>query len=961
MKIRDCFRAPMALLALAGAAWTPAALAQEDGPDFPPFAEVSKGYEKVVSTVDGQSFYTLWIRRKDGQILAELPRGWQGQKHFFAGAIAGGHPWAGLQSGYFYNNADRYAYWRRYDRRVALIAPQLEVKSTGDAESRDGVARHFTDRVLLDVPIVTMGPSGNPVIDMDDLIIDGAGRFFGGSASGLNANLATIKEVKAFPENVEISFEAPAAGGQLTTFHYSISLIPDNTGYRPRKADERLGYFTTEFSDFGKYKDDEVPIRYINRWHLEKRDPNLRLSPPKEPIVFYIEHTVPVRYRRWMKEGVLMWNKAFERVGIKDAIEVYYQDKETGAHMDKDPEDVRYNFILWLANNEGTAVGPSRTHPLTGQILDADVVITDGWIRYFWYQYKDLMPDILTQGFSPETLAWLETRPQWDPRLRLAPPVERNRILAERAARGPMPMGGHPAANVDSHLAGDDHYDGLFGCHQQHNGMCLAPMGKAMDMARAGLFMQIAGFADEPGVFAQPADPAQPGAGEPKKPEEPKEDTLDGIPESFVGPLLADLVAHEVGHTLGLRHNFKASSIYTLAQINSEEFKGKKPFTGSVMDYNPVNFNKLAEGGFQGDFGMVDIGPYDFWVIEYGYTTDEKQLPAILARVSEPELAFGTDEDTWGSDPLIRPYDFTSKPLDFAKAQVALAAQHRGKLLDAFVDKGEAWSKARRGYRITFFMQAQAVSMMAQWVGGAHVNRDRKGDPGNRAPIVPVAAADQRDALAFVLQNSFQDESFGLTPDMLTYFARDAWTGTMDDSAWPVHDEIMGFQASVMTMLLNPTTLKGVYDNELMIASDKDALTLPELLDTVFANVWKELDAPPQGQFSARRPMISSLRRNLQREHMERLIDLAGPDSGFSAAYKPISNLALAQLRDLKAKVDKALQGPSDPYTKAHLSEVSARVDKVLNATYIYNQASGSPFGGLFLRTAPEAQPPTPR
>ena len=72
------------------------------------------------------------------------------------------------------------------------------------------------------------------------------------------------------------------------------------------------------------------------------------LDIPKEPIIFYIEHTVPVRYRRYVKEGILQWNEAFKKIGIDSAIEVYQQDEVTGAHMEKDPEDVRYNFIRWL-------------------------------------------------------------------------------------------------------------------------------------------------------------------------------------------------------------------------------------------------------------------------------------------------------------------------------------------------------------------------------------------------------------------------------------------------------------------------------------------------------------------------------------------------------------------------------------------------------------------------------------
>ena len=96
---------------------------------------------------------------------------------------------------------------------------------------------------------------------------------------------------------------------------------------------------------------------------------------------------------------------------------------------------------------------------------------------------------------------------------------------------------------------------------------------------------------------------------------------IDGIPEWFVGPLLSELGAHEVGHTLGLRHNFKSSSIYSLAEINNGTLKGKKPFAGSVMDYIPVNMSaRLGKNPAKGDHTMIDIGPYDLWAIEYGYT-----------------------------------------------------------------------------------------------------------------------------------------------------------------------------------------------------------------------------------------------------------------------------------------------------------------------------------------------------
>ncbi len=143
---------------------------------------------------------------------------------------------------------------------------------------------------------------------------------------------------------------------------------------------------------------------------------------------------------------------------------------------------------------------------------------------------------------------------------------------------------------------------------------------------------------------------------------------------------------------------------------------------------------------------------------------------------------------------------------------------------------------------------------------------------------------------------------------------------------------------------MNATTLRRVYDNEFRVPADQDTLTLPELLNAVRDEIWTELDAKPEGEFSARKPMISSLRRNLQREHMERMIDLTLPSSGNSAAYKAISNLSVKQLRDLKEKIDQSLKTNSkhmDPYTEAHLSEASHRIEKALDADYIYNQSSG--------------------
>ncbi|MDX2132118.1 MAG: zinc-dependent metalloprotease [Planctomycetota bacterium] len=933
MTMRRAWTLAAAMTAVCGCAG--GVLAQEGTEkkdDFKPWAEVSKDYSQVVSTAGGESsLYGVWKRDKDGQMLAELPRNWSSQRHFIAMTVPTGEVFAGLQA------QDMYVYWKRFDKRMALVMPNVEVRSTGDKESKDSIKNHFVDRVIIDVPIVAMGPSGQPVIDLDELLVQNATTFYGAMAQGLNSRLVTLDSVKAFPENVEVTFTAPAAGGRLKSFHYSISLIKDDPEYKPRAADERVGYFTTEYRDLGKFQDDKVSTRYINRWKLEKADPNLKLSPPKEPIIYYVEHTVPTRYRRWVKDGTLYWNAAFEKVGIRDAVEVYYQDKTTGAHMDKDPEDVRYNFIRWLSNDIGTAIGPSRAHPITGQILDADIVLTDGWIRHFWYQANEYAPSIAMEGMSPETLAWLESRPQWDPRVRLAPPSQRERIMHERlmdrARRGVTAYGGAGVPMTDVSVSNSPELRAISDVLGPRYGLCMASEGMARDMAVMGLYLDVAGLLDDPPSGGKDGDKAD------KKDKKDEPDRLDGIPEWFVGPALAHLTVHEVGHTLGLRHNFKASAQYTFAEINSEAMKGK-PYIASVMDYTPVNIN-MDDKLVQGDHHMIGVGKYDMWAIEYGYTLGDTK--DVLKRVGEPGHEYLTDEDTGGPDPLARRYDFGKDPLTYAKNLLRLAEYSRGRILDSFVKDGEPWSKARRGYEITLNTQSTAVNIMANWIGGAHVNRDRKGDKDARPPLEPVSAGAQRDALEFVIDYTFRDEAFGLTPELLTKMVVNKDENASADPAWAVHDRISGIQASVLTQLMNPGKLRRVYDNEFFTPADQDQLTLPELLNTVSDAVWTELDKGVTQKYTPRKPMISSLRRALQREHAERLIDLT-LDSGYNVANKAIANLATDKLREIQSKVTKTLdKGDSniDPYTKAHLSELKLRITKALDASYIYNAQAG--------------------
>ncbi len=911
-------------------------------PEFPKFEEVSKDFAKVTPAADGEGYWTLWKRDKDAQLLAELPREFENKRFYIAPTVASGDEEAGVYTMYtrWGGAGDRYVFWKRFDKQLALIEPDLTHRTSGDAESKAGVERIYTDRVVLSVPIVCMGPNNSPVIDLDSLLLGNADKFFGYFVSGMNPGLSKVAKAKAFPLNVEVSIQLPVIGGRMATLHWSISDVPQNPAYKPRIADRRVGFFYVNYEDRAKLDENSQTIRYISRWGLEKRDPKLKLSPPKKPIVFYIEHTTPVRYRRWVRDGILEWNKAFEKVGYLSAVEVYQQDAQTGAHMDKDPEDVRYNFVRWTNSYMGYAIGPSRVNPESGEILDADIVMDEVFLTGWARSYRELLPEAALRRYDAETVAWLEQNPEWNPRERLSHAFRsrsRNSVTSARVFEisepgvAPMPRAAEGGEAVEPTL--------LQRMMAGGRRPCLSALGRSQSVALARMAFSagmLGALEDEQEGDKKDDDKK---AGDKEEGEKKDEGLIDGLPEEFIGPMLKDVVMHEVGHTLGLMHNFKASSIYSVEQINSPEWKAQgRTVAGSVMDYLADNISPDAK--VQGAYSMTGIGPYDFWAIEWGYTAgDEKE---VAKRAAEPELAFLSDEGNFGPDAGAKVWDLTSDSLVWARTQMELIKKLRGRLLDRVVKEGQSWQKAREGYELLLGMHIRAVFAAANWVGAASITRDRKGDPNARDPITVAPVEKQRAAMKFIMESTLRDDAFGITPELLAKLGTDEWWDEgfffAEPPDYPVNDLVLGVQSMALTELMNPMVLRRIYDNEVRTPPGTDMLTMPELLQAVRAEVWSELSSPGAGDASARKPAISSFRRNLQREHLNRLVSLSTNGGWYGASSRPLTNLARQELRDLKAQIDKANLDKMDPYSRSHLADAKTRIEKALEAAYLRSQ-----------------------
>jgi len=885
MKRRLASVLPLALLApalVAGAAAqdaapSPAAKTAADQPAEPSLADLTRGFDKRRAADGSTPFYDLY-QKGDERLLAVLPADYATRELLIACTVSAGDPESGVMG------PTHVGTWRKVGAELVFVSPDLRMRADGGA-TRKMVGDLYSERVLLRTRVLADN-GGRPIIDLGALVSQQAGVLFGDgpdhgygpSASGIDASLARVTRADVFPANVVVQIEAPRGDRRIARLTCSLGALEGTPGYEPREADSRVGYYYDWHVDASRGEFDNQPMRHITRWDLRKADPSLALSPPAKPLVWYVEHTTPVRYRRYVREGILMWNQAFEQIGIAGALEVVQQDATTGAHMEKSPEDVRYNFFRWNMSEAGYAIGPSRTNPRTGEILDADVVWHQGLTRAVGGMLGQVSRALVEESSDPALLAWYDEHPDWDPRTRLGGVLGTETPVSSSSA-GPAPSA------------------------------CMLGRGLSLDVALAAL-------AFDAGVI-----------------DVDSKSSLDGVPEEFLGPMIRYITAHEVGHCLGLQHNMAASSLHSMAELQSEGFRG--PVAASVMDYIAPNlpYARGATGGDAGTtvFTMEELGAYDLWAIAVGYGPSEGR-DELLAQSSRREHLFISQGGiAVGSDPRNNTWELGGSNLDWCDARVALLGDLRGKLLTDLVDDGESWSAARKRYQWTLAAQLQTLSVAARWIGGSYERCDAKGTEGGAAPIGDVPAAEQRRALRFVVAHAFEDDALGLTPELVRHLGKDYWydpAGIAEltaDPSFNVHDTVAGVQAFGLAQLLNPSRLRRVYDNEFRTDA-ADELTLAELVSSVTDSVWRE-------RLGARAAQTSSFRRNLQAEHVARLVDLL-LEPGNAPSQRAIASLAAVELERIAEACESGSNG-SDPYERAHLADVRKRIESALSAAYV--------------------------
>ena len=827
-------------------------------PTSAPFLSVIQGAQRQ------EGLLPLW--RKEDKVWLELSAKTLNKPLFFSPKLASGIGEGGLfgglmQSRWAQVGRPQWVTFRQVHKQVQLLAVNAAYTAQAGTPQARAVDAAFSPSLLGSAPLASAPhpQTGAVLIDVTPMLLSdmlGLGmqlqRTYRQGYS-LDARNSTVLQARATPDKVVFEIAQHFATGSLAvptpgasaggaaaaaspstpqavpdprslflTVHYTLSALPEQP-MRPRPADARVGYFATTVTDFTDDLARTPRQHFINRWRLSKKDPSAPLSEPVQPIVFWLDPSIPEAYRPTITAGVLTWNLAFQAIGYRNAIEV----RTPAPGQTVDTQATGQASIRWMTNAQPRfgAIGPSHVDPRTGEILGSDIAL--------------------------ESLSSRSIR------------TVRSQILSSR-----------PATTDQAGHAHDEH------C--LHGDLAAEQLALGLDVLEAQ------------GVI----DPDSPQV------------------RDFVLAYLKDTTMHEVGHTLGLRHNFRASRWRTAQELTHPQLTAEHGISASVMDYAPINLP--APGQSAGAPFQTTLGPYDFWAIAYGYgdlPEDPQQakaaLKALAQRSAEPAmaeaLAYGTDEDNSGGlDPQALTFDLGRDPVAFAHTRLAIVRDLLARQATRVLTPQDDAALLRRSVSYALRDLARTSQTLMRQVGGVITRRDAPGS--GRDLLEPLPAAEQREALQVLLSDFLSDQAVALPPALLRRLAPDYLDReNTSDTDFSVAEQLLSLQRAVLNHLMTDTLAERLLDNADKM-SDREArpLTVAELHQGVRQAVW-----PPTPRSA--HPAAASWQRNLQREHVSRLAASVLRSGGGRADARAIVRLeAETLLRQLQASAS------SDRTEQAH-------------------------------------------
>ncbi len=791
----------------------------------PPSADTSKSEEKKddmkaysdIVTDDAVTDDGLFtVHQVDDKVYYEIPDSLLGAEMLLVSrtsATSDGIGYGGMKSN------TQVLRWEKNKKTILLRIVSYENVADEDKPIYQAVRNSNFEPILKSFKVESLGKdSTGSVIDVTGLFTDDVAPLGLSSfrreayrVRRLDKERSFITSVSSFPRNIEVkhvlSYDAaqPPSNSSGSTIsvemNQSMIMLPEDK-MQPRLCDERVGYFSVTMTDYGREEHKAVERCYVTRWRLEPSDPEAyargELVEPVKPIVYYIDPATPMKWRRYLKQGIEDWNSAFEHAGFKNAI-MAKDPPSKEEDPEFSPEDVRYSVIRYFSSDIQNAFGPHVHDPRTGEILESDI----GWF---------------------------------------------------------------------------------------HN---------VMNLLRNWFFVQTAAVnPDARGVEFE---------------------------EEVMGRLVRFVSAHEVGHTLGLPHNWGSSYAYPVDSLRSPSFTDAHGTSPSIMDY--ARFNYVAQPGDGVTNLMPDVGIYDNWSVKWGYSVlegtsaDDERATLnewVKERAGDPLYFYG--RQGLRVDPRSQNEDLGNdnvKASDYGLANLKV-------ILDQLLE----WtSEDAKDYEDLTELYGQVTSQWNRYVGhvamniGGHYENFKTYDQDG-VVYTPVEKARQEEAMAWLDREVFTTPEWLLNHDVLR---RIEGVGALN--------RIRSYQVGAVNTLLSVYRLGRMMENEAM--GEEEVYTVAELFADLRSGIWGEL---------SRGHAISPYRRALQRGHLERLeylMTTQPPQLPSFATTLGLPNVDVSQsdlgayargeLKSLQRDIRRAVSRTRDRMTKLHLEDLDDRIDDILD------------------------------
>ncbi|MCF6295788.1 MAG: zinc-dependent metalloprotease [Flavobacteriaceae bacterium] len=399
-------------------------------PKEKPKKDAIKPYDKVITKEAKSDIGLFTVHKIDATYFYEIPDSLFEREMLMVTRISKTAKGIGFGGG---KQNEQVLRWQKKDKKVLLRVVSHSVVAADSLPVHEAVVNSNFEPVLYTFPIKAFSKDSlNTVIDVTELFskdVKALGlpsfRRKQYKITRLEANKSFIESVKSYPLNIEArhvktyAAGAPPSNSSTGTVSIEINnsmiLLPKEIMKR-RNFDERVGWFARGQVDYGLEDHKSKTVTFLDRWRLEVKDEDIEkfkqgeLVEPKKQIVYYIDRATPVKWRKYIKQGINDWQVAFEAAGFKNAI-IAKDPPTIEEDPEWSPEDVRYSVVRYLASPIPNANGPHVSDPRSGEILESDInwyhnvmTLLKNW---FFVQTAAINPDAQTTEFKDEVMGRL--------------------------------------------------------------------------------------------------------------------------------------------------------------------------------------------------------------------------------------------------------------------------------------------------------------------------------------------------------------------------------------------------------------------------------------------------------------------------------------------------------------------------------------------------------------------------